>query len=168
MKKRIGIWIMLLGSLVACAVLVFVGVRLNGVNSGKSAKLDGILTRVMQEARPNTHVALGAFDSMITGNFQATSDAAQAYSSASVFDAPRNYSVNIALDEEAYGKAFAEKDEDEEIPLQSVPSFLSSVAALNDALDAVVVTEASCLVLRYPSAHVRVVAVDPEEESDNS
>ena len=35
--------------------------------------------------------------------------------------------------------------------------------------DAVVVTEASCLVLRYPSAHVKVVAVEPDDsEQSNS
>ena len=141
MKKRIGIWIMLLGSLVACAALVFAGVRLNGANSGKSAKLGKIITNVMQEAEPNTHVTFGAFDSMIEGDFQATPDAARAYSSASVFDAPRNYSVNITVDGEAYEKAFSETDEDEEIPLQSIPSFLSGVAAVNDALGAVAVTD---------------------------
>jgi hypothetical protein len=29
--------------------------------------------------------------------------------------------------------------------------------------DATVITEASCMVLRYPDAHVRIVAVDPDE-----
>ena len=141
MKKRIGIWIILLGSLVACAALVFVGVFKNGANSGKPADLDAALTRVMQEAEPNTHVTLGAFDSMIVGDFQATPEAARAYSSSSVFDVPRNYSVNLVVDGEKYEKAFTAKDEDEERPLQSIPSFLSSVAAANDALGVVTVTD---------------------------
>ena len=133
MKKRIGIWIGLACSLLACLVLILVNqFKFGTKNKGEPDpdEIDAMITQVMREAEPNTHVTLGAFDSMIAGGFQATPEEVRTYTSSSILDAPRNLSVNVVVNED-----------EEERPMESVPFLLSSLAASNDVLGVVTITD---------------------------
>lgn len=132
MKKRIGLWLGLAGALVACTLLiVFSGVKhRNDPVPPSDDEIDAMITRIMREAEPNTHVTLGAFDEGVSGTYTATSPETQAYSSGLILDAPRNVAVNVVLNEEA-----------EDLPLMSPASLLSCIAEANDDLGAVTVTD---------------------------
>ena len=132
MKKRLGLWLGLTGVLIACTLLiVWCGVKHRGDPAPMTDdEIDAMITRIMREAEPNTHVTLGAFDEGITGIYKTTSPETQAYSSGAILDAPRNVAVNIVLNEEA-----------EDLPLMSSSSLLSSIAEANDDLGVVTVTD---------------------------
>lgn len=95
----------------------------------KNNNVKEIVTQIMSESEPNTNVVIGDFDSMITGNYNDFTDDDKNYSASSVFDAPRNYSINVVV------------NEDEERPLNSIPSLLSNIASANDELQTITIKD---------------------------